>query len=115
MSRYPVPIEILEKLDISDLGERAHLSQRVKNRKLIAEVANKINPIYDSGVFFFTKDAIRDIARQLDELTPDLTWEDGVTANLNFNVRGIDGVWVEVPVELGEVLPYRDRPDVDVV
>jgi len=117
MSRYPVPFKILEELDTSDLDVygQAHVSQRVENRRLIAEVTTKINTIYDSGAFFFIKDAIRDIARQLDQLTPDLTWEEGVTASLKFNTQGIDGVWVEVPVELGEVLRYRDRLDVDIV
>lgn len=117
MARYPVPSDVIERLDADDISVygQAQITQRAENRKLIAEASKQINAIYDSGALFFTKDAIRDIARQLDELTPRITWREGDKAKLKFNVRGIDGVCVDVPVELGEVLPYTDRPDVDIV
>ena len=115
MARYPVPSHILDAIDESDLSRygAAHVSRRTENRRMIARAAEKINAIYDTGAPFFTKDAIREIVRQLDELTANIRLGD--KALLIFTVQGLDGSFVEIPLELGVVLPYRDLPDVDIV
>jgi len=80
---------------------------------MIAQFSERINAIYDSGVPFFTKDAIKDVAEQLDHLTSGLKLGD--KAALTFTVRGVDGIRVDIPMELGTVEPYRDEPDLDIV
>jgi hypothetical protein len=115
MARYPLPSHIIESMDAADLPSygAAHLARRVQNRNTIACVSEKINAIYDSGTPFFTKDAIRDIVRQLDELPPISNPREKIVQK--FTLRGIDGALVELSVPLGRVHPYRDLPDVDIV
>ena len=80
---------------------------------MIAHLSERINTIYDSDVLFFTKDAIKDVVRQLNQLTTDLKLGDKTT--LTFTMQGLDGVCVDIPVELGTVESYRDDPDLDIV
>lgn len=92
---------------------RAHMARRAANREMITHLSGRINAIFDSGVPFFTKDAIRDIAQQINHLTSDLKLGD--KASLTFTVRGLDGVRVNITVELGTVEDWREQPDLDVV
>ena len=115
MSRYPIPPEVIESIDAADLPTygAVHVARRVENRKVIGHVSGKLNAIYDSGVLFFTKDAIEDIVRQLDELP--VNPNPRAKCVHTFTVTGVDGSPVEVRVPLGRVHPYRDVPDVDIV
>ncbi len=115
MARYPVPPDIMEAIDKADSLTRgpAHITRRTANRKMIAHLSERINTIYDSGIPFFTRDAIKDVVRQFNHLTTDLKLGDKTT--LTFTVQGLDGIYVDIPVELGTVEPYRDEPDLDIV
>ncbi|KAI5861222.1 hypothetical protein GGS23DRAFT_577629 [Durotheca rogersii] len=115
MARYPVPSHVIESIDAADLRGfgAAHLARRAANRRTIARLSEKLNAVFDSGVPFFTKDAIRDIVRQLDELA--VNPNPRVHTVRKFIVRGLDDCVVELRVPLGRVHPYRDLPDVDIV
>lgn len=89
-------------------------ADRDANRKVIAELTERINSIYDSGVPFFTKDTIRDVSQQLQMSTAGLRMGD--KAKLTFTVSGVDGISVEIPIEMGTSLgPYPDTPHLDIV
>ncbi len=91
MARYPLSPHVIESIDTADLPRfgAAHLTRRAENRNAIARVAVTINAIFDSGVPFFTKDAIRDIVRQFDEPPANPDPRDMIVHK--FTVRGLGG------------------------
>lgn len=71
----------------------------------VARITSDIQSLYDSGTRLFTKEAIRDIAQQLEN-----------TQNgQKIFVRGINGVTVGFDVEYGEVDPHPDDPSLEQV
>ena len=102
----------MDAADLPRLGA-VRLARRAANRDTIARVSEKLNIIFDSGVPFFTKDAIQDTVRQLDDLV--VNPNPRAHTLRKFTARGVDGSVVEVVVPLGRVHPYRDLPDVDIV
>lgn len=61
----------------------------------IKQVKSTIKALYDNGVPFFTKDALREIQEQL---------EGDLRVGQKISVRGLDGVTVEFDVIAGQVI-----------
>lgn len=71
----------------------------------MAEVTSKIRSFYDAGIPFYTKEALRDVSRQLERLS-----EKGQKVS----VRGLDGSMVDFEIESGLILPAGE-PDLEMV
>jgi hypothetical protein len=71
----------------------------------IAEACLKIRSIFDAGVPFYTKDAIREICQQIEKSSK---------KGQKISVRALDGVHVDFEVHTGQVLE-RDKPDTELV
>ncbi|KAK4033538.1 hypothetical protein C8A01DRAFT_19539 [Parachaetomium inaequale] len=76
---------------------------RAKNRAEIQALCAPINAIYDSGTPLFTKAAIRNLVRQIDESGVRRVQTEPLS--LKFSIAGIDGRVVEIPLQLGVKLP----------
>lgn len=73
-------------------------------RKITAATA-KIRSLFEAGVPFYTKEAIRNVLQQLER-----SGEKGQKVS----VRGLDGVIVDFEIETGITLP-ADQPDLEFI
>ncbi|KAK4032782.1 hypothetical protein C8A01DRAFT_40756 [Parachaetomium inaequale] len=103
MPHYPLPIPpiVIEAIDGKDKAffGAPWITRRAENRAAIQKLSGVINTIYESGAPFFTKDAIRDLVRQIDEAGVRRVQTEPVS--LRFSVTGIDGKTADIPVKLG--------------
>lgn len=83
--------------------------QDVRSRNLaeMQQVTHKVREIYDSGTPFFTKEAMRTIMQQIDDI------EKGKPGTVS--VVGIDGSIVQLLVKTGEVESDIETPGVEMV
>lgn len=104
-SWLPVPDDVQARADKKGLGHSAvEIERRKQNRRAIARVSEKLDRLYASGVPFFTKYALRDIAEQVERL-PIHTGDPRETRVHTFVLQGLDGNPVEVTVTLGTTRP----------
>lgn len=75
------------------------MKERAEIRAEIESLWGPINAIYDSGTPLWTKDAIRDLVRQIDESGVRLVQTEPIS--LEFSTVGIDGEIVHISFELG--------------
>ena len=116
----PLPQDVMERADKkwatpfkNLLAERTKDNRR-ENREKIARVVEKLNAMYESGVPFFTRDAIRDMAEQLDrldQLAPHSNHMGPPEGRAHtFTVKDLDGNPVEISVTLGGELKELREP-----
>ncbi|KAJ3570025.1 hypothetical protein NPX13_g5875 [Xylaria arbuscula] len=80
---------------------------RSKSLAEMQQVIPKVREIYDSGTPFFTKEAMRRIVQQIDDI------EKGKPGTVS--VVGIDGNIVQLPVQTGEVESDIGTPGIEMV
>ncbi|GAQ47295.1 similar to An01g00420 [Aspergillus niger] len=66
------------------------------------EIFVHIQEMYDSGKPFYTKELLRNLKQQIQDA------RDGIIQSIR--VPGLDGVFVEFPVLIGQVYPAHDEP-----
>jgi hypothetical protein len=69
------------------------------------EATLKIRSLFDAGIPFYTKEAIRDVCQQLEKLGES-------ESRQKVSVRGLDGVIVDFDIESGRTLPAGE-PDLE--
>ncbi|KAH6853282.1 hypothetical protein B0I37DRAFT_358904 [Chaetomium sp. MPI-CAGE-AT-0009] len=112
MPHYPLPIpaHIIEEIENEERQQgvqEEEIDRWAENRAKIQELCGPINAIYDSGTPFFTKAAIRDLVRTIDESgMRDVQTE---PLSLHFAIPGIDGRTVKIPIQLGVAYPVPPR------
>ncbi|KAL2127848.1 hypothetical protein VTI74DRAFT_10087 [Chaetomium olivicolor] len=97
----PVPAHVIEEVDDEErrwAGDE-EMERRAKNRAEIRDLWAPINAIYECGTPFFTKDAIRNLVRQIDESGVRRVQTEPLS--LEFSIAGIDGRTVDISLQLG--------------
>ncbi|KAH6857110.1 hypothetical protein B0I37DRAFT_369191 [Chaetomium sp. MPI-CAGE-AT-0009] len=105
MPHYPLPIpaHVLEEVEEEERRwfrrDKKIMEKRAKIRAEIQALWAPINAIYDSGTPFFTKAAIGDLVRQIDESGMHRVQTEPLS--LKLSIAGIDGKMVEMNLQLG--------------
>jgi hypothetical protein len=105
MPYYPLPVpdnvlaQAEEEWKKHAVIPQSEIERWARNRAKIQEICGPINAIYDAGTPLFTKAAIRDLLRTIDEsgIGPIQT----EPLLLHFSIVGIDGKTVDIPIQLG--------------
>ena len=103
MPYYPLPIPVHVVQEVDDEARREggdqEMERRAKNRAEIWDLCGPINALYDSGAPLFTKAAIRDLVRRVDESGARRVQTEPLS--LEFSIAGFDGRTVDIPLQLG--------------
>ena len=103
MPYYPLPVPAHVVQEVDDEARREggdqEMERRAKNWAEIWGLCGPINALYDSGAPLFTKAAIRDLVRQVDESGARRVQTEPLS--LEFSIAGFDGKTVEIPLQLG--------------
>lgn len=92
-------------------GPTGRKSKRIKPE--MRQAAERVRELYASGVPFFTKGAIADLARQLDSAKRH--HEQGEASVQMFSLQGLDGKTVQVENEIGTAWPEEENESIEEV
>jgi hypothetical protein len=111
MPYYPlsVPTHVIKEVDEEERrwsGDEG-MARRAENRAKIQDLCGPINAIYDSGTPFFTKAAIRNLVRRIDDSGVRRVQTEPLS--LDFSIEGIDGRTVDFSLQLGVEYPVPPR------
>ncbi|KAK3299893.1 uncharacterized protein B0H64DRAFT_2471 [Chaetomium fimeti] len=104
MPYYPLPIpsHVIDEIENEErqMGvPEEEIERWAGNRATIHGLCGPINAIYESGTPLFTKAAIRDLVREIDE--SGMRRIQTAPLSLHFSITGIDGRTVDFPIQLG--------------
>jgi hypothetical protein len=101
----PVPAHVIEEIDDEERrwGGHEEMERRAVNRAKIQNLWDPINAIYDSGTPFFTKAAIHNLIRKIDESGVRRVQTEPLS--LQLSIAGIDGRTVDFSLRLGAKHP----------
>ncbi|KAK4154071.1 hypothetical protein C8A00DRAFT_33174 [Chaetomidium leptoderma] len=111
----PVPAHVIEEVDDEERrwGGDKEIERRAKNRAEIQDLCAPINAIYNSGTPLFTKAAIGNLVRQIDESGVHRVQTEPLS--LKFSIAGIDGRTVDTSLQIGvkHPMPLYQPPQED--
>lgn len=106
MSYVPPPVPYDEEVEKREFDEK-EIKYRAKLRAEIQDTWNQISAAYNSGKPFFSKEAIRDVLRQIEAASVRPVQIEPLSFTVS--VERVDGKRVDLPIRLG--LEKPNRPD----